>query len=290
MTDPVLWLNGTLTPQSQACINPLSPGLLFGYGLYESLRTTPEGTPLFVQRHHARLKDGARRLGLTPPTLEELTGAIRSLCEANGLRAARIRVTLTAAAGSTLPPTEGGPQDCLITAAPLPVMKPAAALITVPWRRNERSSLAGIKFTACAENLLAQRAALAAGADEALFLNTREEVCEGAFSNLFLVEAGRVLTPPLSSGCLPGITRELVLELCRAAGIPCDETDLPGTTLIPASWPESSRPVREAFLTTALRGIQPVERIDQWYFPAPGAVTRQLMEAYTALCSRNSSA
>ena len=93
---------------------------------------------------------------------------------------------------------------------------PSTVLATVPWVRNERSAVAGVKTTSYAENVVALAHAHARGASEALFLNTQGRVCEGTGSNVFAVVDGAILTPPLSSGCLAGVTRDLVIEWCGA--------------------------------------------------------------------------
>ena len=282
MTDGIVWLNGALLDAKDARIDPRGQGLLFGLGVYDTLRTAG-GQPLLLEEHRDRLADGAARLGLTAPGAGQLAAAIAGLLAANHLSDARIRITLAGGTLAGMVPPPGAPQDCLITATPLSIIKPSAALITVPWRRNERSPLAGIKFTACAENVLAQRSALAAGADEALFLNTRDELCEGAFSNVFLVDDGSVVTPPLASGCLPGVTRGIVIELCREAGIPCWERPVSGLSLFPAGPDDySTRCRREVFLTSSIRGIQPVACLDDMRFTAPGSVTQRLQGLYAA--------
>ena len=257
MTEAV-WLNGTLLPSAEARLDPLAHGFLFGAGVYDSLRLRG-GAPVALDRHLRRLADGAARLGLTAPDEVIVRRAVEELSAAHGLTEARIRITLAAGvADETI---------SLITLAPLLPVKASIALTLTRWRRNEHSPLAGIKFTACAENLLAQRAALAAGFDEALFLNTAGQLCEGAFSNVFLVSGGLVLTPPLASGCLPGITREIVLELCAAHGIQYSEQTLTADDAVMAE---------ELFVTSSLRGVQPVHRLDAVTFPAPGPVTQRL--------------
>jgi branched-chain amino acid aminotransferase len=113
------------------------------------------------------------------------------------------------------------------------------------------------------------------GAGEAIFANTRGRLCEGATSNIFLTRRGRTVTPSLASGCLPGITRGLVLELARTNGIPVDETDIPMSAL---------RDAEEAFLTTSLRGVQPVASVDGKKFrKVPGGAARRLARLYQDL-------
>ena len=257
MTEAV-WLNGALLPRSEARLDPLAHGFLFGAGVYDSLRLRGS-VPVALGRHLRRLTDGAARLELIAPDEATVRRAVQELSAAHGLTEARIRITLAAGvADETI---------SLITLAPLSPVKASIALTLTPWRRNEHSPLAGIKFTACAENLLAQRAALAAGGDEAVFRNTAGHLCETAFANLFLVSSGKVLTPPLTSGCLPGITREIVLELCTAHGIPFSEQTLTADDAVTAE---------EMIVTSSLRGVQPVHRLDAVTFPAPGPVTQRL--------------
>ncbi len=265
MTSLIVWLNGALMPQSAAGLDPLSHAVLMGVGVYDSVLVR-EGRPVLLERHLQRLANGAARLCLPLPDPATLTEAIASLIAAHGLGDCRLRITVGAGPSASVQPAPDG-NFTLITLAPLSPVKPGAALTVTPFRRNEHSPLAGIKFTACAENVLAQRAALAAGFDEALFLNTAGAVCEAAFSNIFLVSSGRVLTSSLASGCLPGVTREVVLELCASHGISAEEAILTEAALHEAD---------ECFVTSSIRGIQPVHRLDDRVFDAPGKVTAVL--------------
>ena len=136
---------------------------------------------------------------------------------------------------------------------------PSTSLVTVPWPRNERSAVAGLKTTSYAENVVALAYAHEHGASEAVYLNTVGQVCEGTGSNLFAVIDDRLVTPPLSSGCLAGVTRALVLEWTDAA-----EADIMPADLARAS---------EAFICSSTRDVQPVNAIDGRDLPAPGKVT-----------------
>jgi branched-chain amino acid aminotransferase len=118
----------------------------------------------------------------------------------------------------------------------------------VPWPRNERGALAGIKSTSYAENVVALARAKEAGASEAIFPNTIGNLCEGTGTNIFVEIDGRLVTPPLSSGCLAGVTRELVIELTG-----CEEVDVPI---------EHLKTTSEAFLTSSTRDVMPITRID----------------------------
>jgi branched-chain amino acid aminotransferase len=278
MNEPV-WLDGALLSRNEARLDPLAHGFLFGAGVYDSV-LLKNGVPVALERHLVRLAAGAQRLGLPAPGAAAARQAIAELAAAHGLRDGRIRITLGAGPSASVQPAAAG-NITLITLAPLPPVKPSLAMKVMRWRRNELSPLAGIKFTACAENLLAQREAIAAGLDEALFLNTAGQLCEGAFSNIFKVRKGRVLTPSLQDGCLPGVTRGIVLELCQAAAIPCAEEQIPGWDILTAE---------EMFSTSSLRGVQPVHRVEEHHFPAPGPVTERVRSLYTEWLEQAASA
>ena len=146
-------------------------------------------------------------------------------------------------------------------------------VVTVPWPRNERSAVAGLKTVSYAENVVAVAAAHERGATEAIFANTVGSLCEGTGSNIFVGLGGRLLTPPLSSGCLAGITRELLLEITEA-----EEEDLPMSALADAD---------EAFLTSSTRDVHPVSRVDGRPLGAcPGPLTVAASAAFDALQAR----
>jgi branched-chain amino acid aminotransferase len=149
------------------------------------------------------------------------------------------------------------------------------AAVRVPWTRNERSSVAGAKTTSYAENVAALQAAHRQGASEALFGNSRGELCEGTGSNVFVVTGGEVLTPTLASGCLAGITRELLLEWAAKDGLPVFERELPLTVLDDAE---------AALLTSSTRDVQPVRVLDGRALPGSPlvAVVVELFARYAA--------
>ena len=148
------------------------------------------------------------------------------------------------------------------------------ALVTVPWRRNEFGVLSGLKTTSYAENPAALDWARLRGGGEALFWNTGGDLCECAMSNLFLVRRGQVITPSLGSGCLPGVTRALTLDLCLAADIPYVERAVAPVELADAE---------EIFITSSIRGVQPVCEVDARAVLSPGAVTSLLRRELLAL-------
>ena len=139
----------------------------------------------------------------------------------------------------------------------------------MPWPRNERGALAGLKTTSYAENALALAYAKERGGGEAIFGNLAGNLCEGTGSNIFVVLRRRLVTPPLSSGCLAGVTRALVLEWFGG-----EEEDLALEDLYRAD---------EAFLTSTTRDVQPIRAVDDTVLPAaPGPMTAKAMEAFAA--------
>ena len=145
----------------------------------------------------------------------------------------------------------------------------------MPWPRNERGATAGLKTISYAENVRALAHAHERGAGEAIFANTRGDLCEATGSNVFLVEAGTLVTPPESAGCLLGVTRALVLELAEQLGIDAMEADRPVDAVATAD---------EAFLSSTTREVQAIAHVDGTALPvAPGVVTERLAEAFVAL-------
>ena len=138
-------------------------------------------------------------------------------------------------------------------------------MATVPWPRNERGALAGLKTTSYAENVVALADAQARGASEAIFANLAGHLCEGTGSNVFYVVDGELRTPTLASGCLAGVTRALVLEWYGGR-----EVDEPIEVVERAS---------EVFLVSTTRDVQAVSRWDDRELPAPGPVTAEVRDA-----------
>jgi branched-chain amino acid aminotransferase len=162
----------------------------------------------------------------------------------------------------------------LVQCGPQTPWPPTASVVVVPWPRNERGALAGLKTTSYAENVVALARAQEEGADEALFGNTAGNLCEGTGTNVFVVVGDRLITPPLSSGCLAGVTRELLLEVDPAI----IESDVPLTQL-PS--------VDEAFLTSSTRDVMPISAIDGRALRAvDGAHTQRASAALRELQAR----
>ena len=272
-----IWLNGALTPLEDAAISPLDHGLVVGDGVFETIRVY-RGEPFAWTRPAKRLHGSAEGIGLTAPPIDELRAAVDAVLAANNLTEARLRITVTgglAPPGSRRAPV---PPTVVVVAFELEPTSETASLMIVPWTRNEGGALAGLKTISYAENVRALAYVEARGAHEAIFANTHGNLCEATGSNVFLVLDGQCCTPPLSAGCLNGVTRQLVLEVAPDAGIEIEERDVPVDAL---------RRADEAFVTSTVRELQPIASVDGVALAScPGPVTERLSVAFTALTNR----
>ena len=250
-----VWLNGALVDAS-----PIDQGFLTGAGVFETLRVR-RSTPFALSRHLDRLAASAERLGLRTPPPSVLTAAMADVIAAEGATEGRMRITVTA-------------ETVLVRLGPLPLWPATADVVTVPWPRNERGALAGVKSISHGENMVAMAFAVERGGGEGIFGNTAGHLCEGGATNVFLAAGGRLFTPPLSAGCLPGVTRDLVIDLTGA-----DELNVPLGALAEAD---------EAFLTSRTRDVQPIRLVDGVALPSsPGRLTRAAADAFAALTARD---
>jgi len=241
-----LWLhNGELQEADHGVLSAAEIGRLNGTGLFETIPLY-EGIPFALADHWERLTTGASRFGLPCPSLESLASSLSLLAEHNDARQwplARARVTLLPTSGSS-----GTVHEVIEVGAP-PSHPETARVILLPYRRNEKGALTGIKSINYGENTVALREAREHGADEAIFANTQDLLCEGIWTNIFVKIDGGWTTPFLSSGCLPGVTRKHVLELADEIV----ESEIPMNL---------SDEIESAFLTSSMREIQPIAKID----------------------------
>lgn len=261
-----IWLDGGLQDIESARVSVFDHGLTVGDGIFETVKAT-DGKPFALTRHLNRLTRSARGLGLPDPDHDEVRRACTAVLEANPMPLGRLRITYTGGHGP-LGSDRGEHGPTLFVALGETTRRPdTTAVITVPWTRNERGAVTGLKTTSYAENVVALARAHQHGGSEALFANTVGQLCEGTGSNVFVVLDGEIHTPPLASGCLAGITRELVAEWTGAK-----ETDLPLDVLERAD---------EIFLTSTLRDVQAVRRVDERELSAaPGPVTAKAMRIF----------
>lgn len=252
----VFSLNGELMPKGRAAISPQDLAMIQGQAIFETLAVY-DGRLFAADRHWKRLARGAQLFGMKIPAAAEIEAQIDTLLKANNLISAtkaRARVTLTA--GEPTAPFKNDPQrsNMIIEVSATPIYSDSASVITVPFARNEHGALTGLKTINYGENAVALRLAREAGADEAIFPNTAGEICEGSWSNFFCCLDREIITPPLESGCLPGVTREIILQLAPQLGIEIHER--------PIAIDDLNR-VDAAALTSTLREIQPVREIDK---------------------------
>lgn len=269
----IVWLNGSLLPAVEARISPFDQGFLVGDGVFETL-VARQSLPVAAGEHWRRLLNSCAKAGLEAPSENLFRTALQAVITANHLHDARLRVTLTRGESPPGSPSSLANQTFLATAVPLKPWPPVERVCLAPWTRNEKGALCGIKSLSYAENLMALAHARSLGCGEALLADTRGELCEGTGSNVFLVAAGRLLTPPLSSGCLAGVTRALVLEACRREGLAVSEEPVPLGRL---------QDCEELFLTSSTREVHPVAQVDERLLTAPGPMTRLVMQAYASL-------
>jgi branched-chain amino acid aminotransferase len=262
-----VWLNGELVGDGDASVSAMDHGLTVGDGVFETIKVT-SGTPFALTRHLERLRRSALGLGLAEPDLGQLRqGALAVAAGAADLPLARLRITVTGGVAPLGSERSGSPLTMIIAIAGQPAPGPAVDVVMVPWPRNERGALSGLKTTSYGENVRALAYAQENGGGEAIFENTAGQLCEGTGTNVFVVIGGRLLTPPLSSGCLAGVTRALVIEWAGAT-----EEDLPADALTRAD---------EAFLSGTTRDVQPIGHVNGIALPAaPGPVTRKAAEIF----------
>lgn len=264
-----VWLNDRLVEVADARVSVLDRGLTVGDGVFETMKVV-DGVAFALTRHLDRLTRSAETLGIPMPPESLLRDAIATTARANAAEVGavgRLRLTLTHGPGLLGDPYAGDGEPTLVVTIVRQQPWPSDSVVAISrYRRNERSALTGVKSTSYAENAVALRAAKAAGADEAILLNTTDQLCEGTGSNIFVVLGGRLVTPPLDSGCLNGVTRQLVLHWTDATERPVGAAEF--------------AQVSEAFLTSSTRDIHPISRIDGRDLPSPGPHTRAAMVAW----------
>ncbi|MDD5223701.1 MAG: aminotransferase class IV [bacterium] len=277
--------NGLILPASEAGIPVFSPGFLYGEGLFETLRVYG-GHPFRLDDHLRRLRVSARTLGIRIRENNfRIAEAIQDLICLNNLSEARVRITLIPGPDSHPGANKKqNPGELVITVIPYSpprwMSKSGVSAVISAIRRNSFSPLPRWKNLNYLENRLAREEARTRNADEAIFLDQSGFVAEGAMTNVFLVGKSALFTPPTQSPILPGITREIVMELAREQGIPCREKKLRPSDLYRAG---------EVFLTNSLIEVAPVIKIEGKKIGSgiPGPITKIIQRAYHELLQRN---
>jgi branched-chain amino acid aminotransferase len=240
-------------------------GLTVGDGVFEAIKAV-NGQPFALTQHLERLARSAGGLGLPAPDLDHVRSAVGEVLRGTEEPLSRIRITFTAGPAPLGSGRGDGEPTLVVVAAPLPEAAESSRLATVPWPRNERGALAGLKTTSYGENVVMLAYANERGAQEAVMANLAGNLCEGTGSNVFYVVDGELRTPTLESGCLAGVTRALVLEWYGAR-----EVDEPI---------EVAQGGSEVFLASTTRDVQPASAWDDVELPVPGPVTKAVQEAW----------
>ena len=268
-----VWLEGALVPAAEAAIPIDDLGFLYGAACFETMRVYG-GVVFRLEEHLDRLDRGLDGMGVHAPAREGLRQAIDATLDANGLREARVRLTVSAGSARGRPDlTQTDGPRVLVVAEPASEPPPPARLIVASTRLDSDRPLRESKNANFLPWLLALAEARRAGADEALLLNHAGGIAEAATANCFAVVAGTLVTPPLEAGPLPGVTRAVVLECAETAGIPVEERALTLADLNAAD---------ELLLTNSVWEVRPVAEVrEHWTADTvPGPVTRLLGRAY----------
>lgn len=273
-----VFIDGDLGDEKTARVSVFDRGFLYGDSVYEVTRTSG-GRPVDLDRHLDRLERSAEMIALAAPPRAVVVDAVHTTLTAAGNPDSYVRVIVTRGGGDIgLDPALADRPRLVIIVRPLVLPVPAlyahgcdVAIVAV--RRNPRRALdPAVKSGNYLNNILALAEAKRSGAHESIMLNPEGRLVEGSTSNVFVAHGGRLATPAFDDGLLDGITRRRVLELAAAAGIPAGEAHLGDANL---------RTAEEAFLSSSLRGVLPIARVDGVKLPAaPGPITAELMRRY----------
>ncbi|MBW8173375.1 aminotransferase class IV [Ornithinimicrobium sp. Arc0846-15] len=283
-----VWVNGERVDAGPA-LAALDHGVTVGDGVFETAKVL--GTEVFaLTRHHDRMDRSLRGLGLPRLDRGRIQEGIDAVLADGPIDFGRLRYTVTAGPGPMGSDRYDPDMTYIVGAAPAPRPEPSTSVAVVPWTRNERSAVVGLKTTSYAENVVALAAAKDLGGSEAIFANSVGALCEGTGSNIFVVLDGTVLTPALPSGPLAGITRALTIEWLTEAGIDVHEDELPLSILAEAD---------EAWLTSSTRDIQAISQVrvagsssslagqiaaanisERTFGTAPGEITQRAQEIW----------
>ena len=278
--EALAYLNGKMVPLSQARISVLDYGFRFGYGVFGGMRAY-KGKVFRLDTKLNRIKESAEKLGIATD-VDTYKAAIMDTIRANNLQEARVILSVSSGEGSASP----DPQSCtaptvVVTATeytPIPaeMYEKGYRALVASVRRNSQSPASGMKTLNYLESIMARQEARTAGFDEAVQLNEKGKVAEASTGNLFLVKDNILKTPGVDSGIIPGIVREVLLELAPQLNIEAIETDIELDELFSAD---------EAFLTNVLMEVMPLVAVNDRPIGSgkPGDITKQLMTAYRNL-------
>ncbi|AXT85368.1 4-amino-4-deoxychorismate lyase [Aeromicrobium sp. A1-2] len=272
------WVNGhVLQSPGEPVISPLDHGMIVGDGVFETVQIS-RNEPFALTRHLDRLVRSAEGLGIGRPDIGAIREGVAATMDGQDIPFGRIRVTVTSGTGPLGSPRGSAGLTNIVISEPSTRPPGVAGIVTVPWPRNERGAVSGLKTTSYAENALMIEHALARGASESVMPNTVGLLCEGTGSNIFYVVDGQLITPTLQAGPLAGITRALVLEWC-AGELDVIERDAPIEVLQTAD---------EVILVGTTRDVQAISKVDDRELEAPGPVTQQAQAIWAREAAKTS--
>ena len=270
--------NGQLIENDAHTANVGQVGLLNGWGVFSTIRVL-DGVLFAWEMHWKRMCHDARLMRVPMPVSpDDLREPLERLIEANQAETATLRVAVVRNKGGVFQaPHLEREYDIVAYTVNLQDWGKAAKLSVQMQGRHAASPMAGVKITSWSQNLTFLEIAKAKGYDEVVLLNERGEVSECTSANLFAVKGARVMTPPMSSGCLPGVTRRLLLEQVHVTGVTMEEKTLRLDDLYDAD---------EVFMTSTTRELLPVESIEGRKTGTSDAVRQRLHDDFRALMSR----
>jgi branched-chain amino acid aminotransferase len=266
--------NDEIRAASDHALSPGQVGLLSGWGVFSTIKVL-DGVLFAFERHWARMTRDAALMHV-PLTADRthVENHLLHLVEKNGAQFSTMRVVVVRNRGGMWEgPDQTRPSDLIAFTAESHEWGDSVNLDYVTQARHAASMFAGTKILAWAMNLTWLETAQSRGFDEVILLNERGEVAECTSANIFAASGNQVWTPPIASGCLPGITRELLLNEVRAPGIPVTEKILTPADLESAS---------EVFITSTTRGLLPVARIGEKTLVNHGRTRERLQAAFAA--------
>jgi branched-chain amino acid aminotransferase len=280
-----VFIGGRPCPPEQAAVPVFDRGFLFGDSVYETVGTN-RGRAVFLDDHLHRLARSAERIYLRLPPRDEVERAVTQTIIAANNPESRVRIIVTRGDGAVdLDPAAAGQPRLVVIVQPLGGPSPelyekgAEVEIVSVTRNSPRAIDPAVKSGNYLNNVLAMGEARRRrpSVHEAILCAASDSVAEGATSNVFAVVAGELRTPGLEVGILDGVTRGKILALASANGIMCHEVSFMS--------PHDLRRADEAFLTSSVRGVMPVTRVDGQALGdgKPGAVTQRLVLLYRQL-------
>ncbi len=279
--EPLVYIDGEFYPKSEAKVSVYDHGLLYGDGVFEGIRAY-DGVVFKLKEHIDRLYRSAHTIMLQIPlTKDEMTKAVLETLRKNDLKKAYIRLVVTRGVGDLgLDPRKCPNPSVIIIAEPVIELhsreaKEKGVTTMISWVKRDPVDATSheIKSLNYLNSILAKIEANTTGVDEAICLDKAGFVCEGVAENIFMVKEGRIFTPPVSTGALPGITREAIMKLAERLGYPATERNITPNELFNAD---------EVFFTGTAAELTPVREINKRTIGNGklGLITKRLMQEF----------